>query len=148
MVSMEAERIRSLLLDHHRSIRQHLANCLELAKGHTRGEPVRARLESALDRLRDEMAQHNAVETALVRSVLTDAANWGAALIDRMVDEHAAEHRAFADWLAEPIAEIAERMPELVEEIEAHMAAEERTFLAPVVLDSETVARRSSGAPS
>jgi hypothetical protein len=59
-----------------------------------------------------------------------------------MLEEHVAEHAAFWDLLAGPASEVAARMDELLEELDAHMAAEERTFLSPLVLDAAVIARR------
>ena len=54
-----------------------------------------------------------------------------------MLEEHVAEHAAFWEMLTGSTVEVAARMDELIDELDAHMAAEERTFLSPLVLHPE-----------
>jgi hypothetical protein len=56
-----------------------------------------------------------------------------------MLEEHVAEHAAFWELLSGTQAEVAERIGELAEELDAHMAAEERTFLSPVTLRDDVI---------
>ena len=62
-------------------------------------------------------------------------------LIDRMLEEHVGEHAAFWEALAGSPDGVALRIDDLVDELDAHMAAEERTFLSPLVLHPEAIAR-------
>jgi hypothetical protein len=79
------------------------------------------------------------METAVIVDLLQGPAAWGSLLIDRMLEEHVAEHAAFWELLSGTQAEVAERIGELAEELDAHMAAEERTFLSPVTLRDDVI---------
>jgi hypothetical protein len=143
---MTAESERLSLLRQHERMREHLQTCTRLAKLYCAGDAGIAReLDLALDALRDEFSVHNEVETAVIKRVLHGASTWGTLLIDRMFDEHVAEHAAFWDVLSQPYADVATRIEDLADELDAHMAAEERTFLAPATLRDELIATRTRG---
>ena len=72
--------------------------------------------------------------------LLHNSPDWGAVLIDRMLEEHVAEHSAFWERMSGSVHEVAARIDDLVEELESHMAAEERTFLSPAVLREDVIA--------
>lgn len=97
----------------------------------------------AVGRLRDEFSDHNQTETAIIGELLHGPAAWGSLLVDRMLEEHVAEHAAFWELLTGTRGEVAARIDALAEELDAHMAAEERTFLAPATLSDETIRRRT-----
>jgi hypothetical protein len=136
---MNATEARDILLAQHARIRVQLDVCTGLARIFRSGQRVGNQLDIELWRLRDELAQHNQVETTIVGDLLRGPAAWGSLLIDRMLEEHIAEHAVFWDFLAGTRAEVAERIDDLAEEIEAHMAAEERTFLSPVTLRDDVI---------
>jgi iron-sulfur cluster repair protein YtfE (RIC family) len=125
---------RSTLLAQHDRLRTQLALCAALAARLRAGEDVRVELESALVRIRYAFAEHNETEEMLLEPMLQRSDAWGPRRIDRMLEEHAAEHVMFRNLLTGPTADVAARMEDLTEELEAHMAAEERTFLSPAVL--------------
>jgi len=131
---MDAAKIRRSLLEQHDRIRAHLSGCSVLAHRLLDGEPVQDDLDAALGQLRADFVEHNLLEAAVVRPMLHDGAARGALLVDRMFEEHVAEHSAFWAALAGPTLDVAGRMDDLVDELDAHMAAEERTFLSPQVL--------------
>jgi iron-sulfur cluster repair protein YtfE (RIC family) len=137
---MTPSQAREKLLAQHGRLRADLARCCALASGVRHGEPVEA-LDAVLTQLRFDFVEHNATETAVVRPLLKDSPEWGAVLLDRMLEEHVAEHAAFWELLIGTAAEVATRMDDLAEELDAHMAAEERTFLSPLVLDDRPIAR-------
>ena len=138
---MDPAQTRATLLAQHDRMREDLARCSELARGLRGGEPNVLELDAALNQLRFDFAEHNASETAVVRRLLHRSPTWGAVLVDRMLEEHVAEHAAFWAMLAGSSADVAEHMDELVDELDAHMAAEERTFLSPGVLRQDVIAR-------
>jgi iron-sulfur cluster repair protein YtfE (RIC family) len=140
---MNATEARTTLLAQHDAIRQKLEACTSLARLHRAGCEVSSELDAALGRLRDELAQHNQTETAIIGQLLQGPAAWGSLLIDRMLEEHVAEHAAFWDILSGSHVEIAERIDDLAEELDAHMLAEERTFLSPVTLRDDVVRTRT-----
>ena len=93
-------------------------------------------------RLRDELERHNQDETTIVVALLHGPAAWGTLLIDRMLEEHVAEHAAFWEYLTGTRTEVAAKIEDLAEEIDAHMAAEERTFLSPLTLRDDVIQLR------
>ncbi len=137
---MDAETARATLLSQHDSIRTQLDRCKILAHGLLAGAPVALQLDAALAQVRMDFVEHNATETALVGGLLHGLADRGPLLIDRMLEEHLAEHAEFWEKLAGRADQVAARIDDLIEELEAHMAAEERTFLSPLVLHSKTLA--------
>jgi iron-sulfur cluster repair protein YtfE (RIC family) len=140
---MTIELKRLQLLAQHDRLRAHLEACTRLAKLAGAGEPADAELDAALASLRDEFAAHNEAETAIIGELLRGPAAWGKLLIDRMFEEHVAEHAAFWELLSGTRAEVAARIEELADELDAHMAAEERTFLAPGTLREDVLRART-----
>ena len=140
---MNAIDARTSLLAQHERIRHLVETCTRLADQQRAGEPVTNELDEALARLRDEFADHNQAETAIIAKLLDGPAVWGSLLIDRMLEEHVAEHAAFWALLSGTQAEVAERIHELAEELDAHMAAEERTFLSPQTLRDDVIRTRT-----
>ncbi len=117
-----------------------MAVAQKLAARFRHGEPVGLELEMSIVELRHAFADHNLCEEMLIEPLLRRTSDtWGAARVARMFEEHVAEHLEFRVALTLSAHEIAPRMDQLVEDIDAHMAAEERTFLSPGVLrDSVT----------
>lgn len=140
---MKAIEARTTLLAQHERIRHQLAICTRLAKLHRTGESVETELDEALAQLRDGFAEHNQAETAIISALLHGPAAWGSLLVDRMLEEHVAEHAAFWELLSGTQAEVAERIDDLAEELDAHMAAEERTFLSPLTLRDDVIRTRT-----
>jgi iron-sulfur cluster repair protein YtfE (RIC family) len=142
---MDRTIVRNRLLAQHERIRADVAECRAFAQRLRDGEPFTAELDLALARLRTDFDDHNRTETGLLLPLLLhDSAGRGTRgmlLAERMLEEHAAEHAAFWERLLGPLAAIAAGMAELAEELDAHMAAEERTFLSPVLLRDDELAR-------
>lgn len=139
---MDAELTRRALIIQHERIRTRVVTCVELAQRIRSGEPLQSELDASLDDLRHLFEAHNELETRSVRALLDDIPGWGDVLVDRMLEEHVAEHAAFWDLLQGPALAVAARMPDLADELDAHMAAEERTFLSPTVLHNNAIAQR------
>lgn len=140
---MNATEARTTLLAQHEQLRRLLGTCIRLAELQRAGEPVTDDLDQALAELRDEFADHNQMETSVIAELLQGPAAWGAQMVDRMLEEHVAEHAAFWELLSGTRAEVAERIGELAEELDAHMSAEERTFLSPLTLREDVILRRT-----
>ena len=140
---MTPEHARLQLLAQHEQIRSHLMICTRLAKMYRLREVGGRELDTALAGLREELAAHNATETAIITRLLQGPAEWSKLMIDRMLEEHIAEHAAFWELLSGTRVEVAGRIDELADELEAHMAAEERTFLAPVTLRDDVIRSRT-----
>lgn len=136
---MDARAARRLLLAQHETIREHLARCRRLAQEARDGRTGTEELETALAQLRDAFFDHNLSESALIRPLLLGAARWGDQMLERMIEEHLAEHVAMWEVMGRPPRELVNSLGNLAEELDAHMAAEERTFLA--ILDPEVIDR-------
>ena len=141
---MDAKTARKILVRQHVRIREHLSTCSVLGRRFRSGESVLGELDEALEQLRTDFMEHNVTETSLVAPLLHGSPDWGHLLIDRMLEEHVAEHVAFWELLAGSAADVVYRIDDLVDELDAHMAAEERTFLSPTVLHPDAIARHAS----
>jgi iron-sulfur cluster repair protein YtfE (RIC family) len=139
---MGIDTVRETLLAQHDQIRRDLAVCHHLAGRLRAGEPVAAELDRALDRLCVDFDHHNTTETRLLLPLLLQGSHGrdtrGTRLAERMLEEHIAEHDAFRQRLEGPRDEVAANLLELSEDLDAHMAAEERTFLNPTILGDDT----------
>jgi hypothetical protein len=121
-------------LAQHEWLRAMLAQTGIVARRFLAGEALEHVLEANLRRLREAYTAHNAFELSVLEPMIRDADDWGPARVARMVEEHGAEHRALEDLLNGSVTEIALRFDEFSELVDAHMAAEERTFLSTQVL--------------
>lgn len=140
---MNPHEARTTLLAQHEQLRLLLETCTRLARQQDDGEAVAVDLDQALAELRDAFADHNQMETSVIAELLQGPAAWGSQMVDRMLEEHVAEHAAFWELLSGTRAEVAERIEELAEELDAHMSAEERTFLSPMTLREDVIRRRT-----
>jgi iron-sulfur cluster repair protein YtfE (RIC family) len=139
---MNAETTRTFLLAQHDRLREQMHACTRMARLFRVGLATARELDLVLDALREEFALHNEAETLVIQKLLHGPAAWGSLLIDRMFEEHIAEHSAFWELLTGTPADMATRIDDLAEELDAHMAAEERTFLAPVTLRDDVIRLR------
>ena len=140
---MSAESTRAELVAQHERLRARMEACTRLARLFREGSHPARDLEAALEILRGEFEFHNQTETTQIRSLLHGPAAWGSLLIDRMLEEHDAEHTAFRALMSGTTEEVAARIDDLAEELDAHMAAEERTFLAPVTMRDDVLRVRT-----
>jgi hypothetical protein len=128
-----------LLLAEHDRLRRLLTDTAEVAVRVLAKERSLDHFEDLLAAVRSAFAEHNASEETLLEPILRLDLAWGPPRIARMLEEHGAEHTSFRAALERPALELAGEMSELVELIEAHMEAEERTFLSPGVLRDDLV---------
>jgi hypothetical protein len=140
---MTPDQIRAKLLGQHEQIRVHLDASVRLARELRAGQPVGEELDLVLSLLRAEFSHHNEVESSVISKLLHGPSAWSSLMIDRMLEEHLAEHAAFWELLGGTRVEVAGRIEELAEELEAHMAAEERTFLSPLTLRADVILART-----
>jgi hypothetical protein len=145
---MDAHTARTRLIAQHDQLRGHLNHCRVLARRMLEGEAVHTELDEALAQLRHAFMQHNTTEVDLIGPLLQNSQEWGGQLVDRMLEEHLAEHTAFWEMLAGAVTDVASRMDDLVDELDAHMAAEERTFLSPLVLHEDVIQRHRRQEPT
>lgn len=131
---MQPHEARAQLLREHDALRFLVSDALAVAAALRRGEAVADDLRRALDALLEAFVAHNQSEEAVLEPILREHPAVGAARVARMFEEHVAEHAAFRATIAGDVLEVATRLDELAEDLDAHMAAEERTFLSPGVL--------------
>lgn len=130
----DVQELGALMLEQHGGLRVRVGRCAELSARLLRGEPVGAELAAELGQLRERFRDHVEAEERLLEPVLLSSDAWGPLRVERMLEEHEAEHAAFHERLDGGTQAVAARFAEFAEELDAHMAAEERTFLAPKVL--------------
>jgi iron-sulfur cluster repair protein YtfE (RIC family) len=145
---MNAEATRLMLLAQHDRLRMQIQICTRLARLYNLRQTAGTELDLALELLREDFALHNESETREIRRLLQGPSEWSTLLIDRMMEEHVAEHAAFWEMLSGTRAEVAARIDDLADELDAHMAAEERTILAPVTLRDDIIRVRTREAPA
>lgn len=136
---------RTQLLAQHDHVRNLLDGGRVLAARFLAGEEVADLLCDRLTALREAFAAHNELELRVLEPMLRDADVWGPARVARMLEEHRAEHEIFAGFLCGDLGAVARRLAVFAEDIDAHMAAEERTFLSAAVLRDDVV---SDGGPT
>ena len=130
---------RDELLAQHAGIRLLLAEATTQAAQVLTGLPVKAGFHKTVRRLLVALSEHNAAEERLLEPLLRDADAWGQLRVNRMLEEHAAEHAVILDALAVDSSELERHMAEIAEDLDAHMLAEERTFLSSAVLRDDIV---------
>lgn len=135
---MEPSEARRRLLAQHDALRHRLQTARNLRDRMMTGASVAGELEASLDEFRQAYVEHNALEEIWLEPLLLLGDAWAPQRIARMVEEHEAEHDVFAAFFRGSVLEMAEGLDELAEDIEAHMAAEERTILHRAVL-SDTI---------
>jgi iron-sulfur cluster repair protein YtfE (RIC family) len=145
---MDRNTVRNKLLAQHEQIREDVAACRLLAERLRDGERVDVEFDHALARLRADFDEHNRTETGLLLPLLLHQSEGrgtrGTLLAERMLEEHAAEHAAFWERLEGTQRAVAANLDELIEDLDAHMAAEERTFLSPLILRDGEIAHTVS----
>jgi iron-sulfur cluster repair protein YtfE (RIC family) len=133
------------LLEQHARLRDLAGAALSAAARRLAADgPTSAFHQSIVD-LRRALAEHNVCEEAFLSPMLHADTTMGAARVKRMMEEHVAEHAAFRAAIQGDDLEVARGLPDLVEELEAHMQAEERTFLSPAVLRDAAQGPRGNG---
>ena len=136
---MKPSEARTQLLRQHEWLREIMAAAVAHGERLLQGEPATEELLRALTELREAMAEHNRDEEAMLENELRDADAWGPLRVARMFEEHRAEHATMRDALAGTETEVAHRLADVFEQLEAHMAAEERTFLSSAVLRDDMI---------
>lgn len=125
------------LLAQHQRLRDLLGQARALGRRFQGGPAAARALAHCLVALRGAFEEHNQLELSLLEPLLRDDQAWGPARIARMREEHGAEHAVIAETLAGGVVEVVARLDDFAEEMEAHMDAEERTFLSPAVLGND-----------
>lgn len=120
------------LIAQHDSLRVLMDECEDLADELDRRPDADPEpLSRALAKLRIAFDTHNKFEEKLLRPVLLAHDSHGAQRVDRMVEDHVAEHRMVRERLGSP-ATAAVR--DVIEMLRAHLDAEERYLLTSRVI--------------
>lgn len=125
---------RDELLAQHTALRRLSAAAVREARRLRAGnEGADREFALAISGLRRALATHNEAEEGLLSPLLATQDRAGALRAQRMLEEHAAEHALSVSLLDHTLVAVAAKIEELAETLDAHMQAEERTFLSPVV---------------
>jgi len=136
---MTPSEARSKLLQQHDRLRELVGHAGDLAARLLRGEFVLVKFSRALLELRNALRQHNQAEEALLEPLLRSGDAAASLRVNRMTEEHATEHAVMRAVLVGTGKDVAVRMADFAEDLLAHMAAEERTFLSPAVLRDDII---------
>src|SRR5688572_16253288 len=119
------------LLSQHRALREMMDRCDALANEIDRGMDP-SPLTHEVAKLRAAFGAHNEFEERLLRPMLYAHDAFATARIDRLVDDHIAEHRAMRAQLRDDTPTATLR--DLIDMLRIHLDAEERYLLTPQVL--------------
>lgn len=136
---MEPSEARRQLLAQHEALRDQLKTARKLRDRMIAGAAGAGELAAELDLLRQAYIEHNQLEEGWLEPLLRLGDAWAPQRIARMLEEHAAEHDVFEAFFRGSVLEMAEGLDALADDIEAHMAAEERTILHRGVLRDSLV---------
>lgn len=120
------------LISQHDALRLAMEVCESLADdldANPNGDP--GPLTRELAHLRTAFDAHNKFEEQLLRPVLLASDSFGTVRVDRMVDDHVAEHRMVRERLSSPATSA---LRDVIETLRAHLDAEERYLLSSRVL--------------
>ncbi len=136
---MNPSDIRTELLRQHEDLRARIRVLRAVTERCLAGENAHEELRRLLTGLTDAVRAHNAREEQLMAKVFPELDAWGPVRREVMNEEHILEHDvlvgALIDAYAASDAKAAARnVVGLFDEILAHMAREEKVFLAPEVL--------------
>lgn len=130
------------LMTQHESLRAMMDRCDELADQLDLDGIGPTQLLREVAKLRLAFDAHNVFEEQLLRPVLMSADAFGETRIERMVEEHVNEHRAMRSRLGSPVTA---ELREVIANLRAHLAAEERYFLTAKVLRDDIVVLEGTG---
>ena len=105
MTRLSPRDVLATLLDQHAHLRLLVETCDALTTGFEEGNISAGELGTGLAALRQAFEDHNRYEESVLRPLFVAARSDGPADVDRMVDEHAREHREVRSGLAgtEPV---------------------------------------------
>ena len=131
------------LMAQHATLRDMMERCQQLADKLDRDGGDPSQLTREVARIRIAFDAHNTYEEQLLRPVLEASDSFGAVRIDRMVAEHVDEHRSMrtglAGWTVTSV------LREVLDNLRAHLDAEERYFLTAKVLRDDVVSVEGGG---
>lgn len=136
---MNPGKARVRLLAQHEWLRAMLRQTRALARRLAADDPVTGAMAASMRELCEAYAHHNAYERSLLEPILRHADGPGPARVARMSEEHRAEHAALEELRAGADLEVALRFDDVADLLDAHLAAEERTFLSTQVLRDDAL---------
>lgn len=126
----------------HDALRGMMTRCEELANELDAGRMGPTQLLREVARLRLAFDAHNQFEEQLLRPVLLDADWFGEVRVARMIEEHVEEHRSMRQQLGTTVTS---ELREVIENLRAHLEAEERYFLSKRVLRDDLITVEGGG---
>jgi hypothetical protein len=115
----------------HDALRGMMDRCEALADELDAGSKSPVQLLREVSRLRLAFDAHNTYEEQLLRPVLLGGDTFAGVRIDRMIEDHVAEHRMMRQQLSSPATS---DLRDVIETLRAHLEAEERYLLTAKVL--------------
>jgi NADPH-dependent ferric siderophore reductase len=130
------------LMAQHAKLREMMERCEALAdEADANGDPS-IQLTREVAKLRLAFDAHNQFEEQLLRPVLLAQDAFGEVRIAQMVDQHVGEHRVIRSRLH---SWVTGELREVIENLRAHLEAEERYFLSARVLRDDLVTLEGGG---
>jgi hypothetical protein len=123
MIRLPARAVLATIFEQHAHLRTLIGRCEALADGLDEGRASAAALAAAVAALRCAFEEHTRSEEAVLRPLFLAAGPGGPVDVDRMVDEHARDHREVGAELGGTATVRA-----ALRAVERHLAAEERYF--------------------
>ena len=147
---MALAEIRETLLQQHGVVRAKIEEARTRATRALANEEPPEALRECLRSLVSELGKHNAYEESVLQKVLPSVDAWGPVRLQVMTAEHAEEHRNLSAALLDAAAwddsaAGAGEVLRLLDTTLAHMAHEEKIFLAADVLTDDITVRDTFG---
>ncbi len=119
------------LIAQHDALRGLMTHCEQLADEVDLSRADPAELMREIVALREAFDAHNVFEERLLRPVLLERDTYGAARVERMVEDHIHEHAELRTRMGSPVTA---ELRDVIETLRAHLEAEERYLLSAQVL--------------
>ncbi len=120
----------------HDALRGMMSRCEDLADELDAGRMGPMQLTREVSRLRLAFDAHNIFEEQLLRPVLLEGDAFAAIRIERMVEDHVAEHREMRARMSSDETSV---LRDVIDTLRAHLDAEERYLLTAKVLRDDIV---------
>ena len=120
----------------HDALRGMMDRCEELAEELDAGRMGPTQLMREVARLRLAFEAHNQYEEQLLRPALLEGDAFAGVRIERMIEDHVAEHREMRMKLASSETSV---LRDVIETLRAHLDAEERYLLTAKVLRDDVI---------
>lgn len=129
------------LLAQHGALREMIEQCLTLLTDLDHGRIEAHAVMREVTRLRSALTLHNEYEEQFLRPVLAEGDAFSEVRVERMVEEHKAEHAA----LGANLSGTPQELRSVLDHLRSHLEAEERYFLSSNVLRNDIVVVEDGG---